>query len=209
MDNTSKLVLIGGVALSLVVVSRALGKTSPPIPPTALERQVMRHKDLIWRVGVQKDTDPALIAAIIAMESSGISRPARPITVRDYEGREKIDYVVGLMQVRVDTAGQYCHIWTRYDLQPDEVNVNCGVTYLRAMLDKFGAIAPAVSAYNAGAGRVEVDTSMVGGMRYVNLEYVRRVMEKIQRYRLLFMGAKGADRYMTLFPSQKWAFEIP
>ena len=126
MDNTSKLVLIGGVALSLVVVSRALGKTSPPIPPTALERQVMRHKDLIWRVGVQKDTDPALIAAIIAMESSGISRPARPITVRDYEGREKIDYVVGLMQVRVDTAGQYCHIWTRYDLQPDEVNVNCG-----------------------------------------------------------------------------------
>ena len=208
MDNTGKLALFGGAALALIFLRRAVGGKAP-IDATALERQVMRHRDLIWSMAVKYETDPALIAAIMAMESSGRSQPARAIRVRDYAGHEVIDYVVGLMQVRLDTAHIYCDIWHSYDLEPDAANVECGVKYLRAMLNKFQNIVPAVSAYNAGAGSVVYDTSMVGGMQYVNISYIRRVLGMVQRFRLLFMAYQGGNVYMTLFPSQKWRFDIP
>lgn len=210
MDNAGKLALFGGVALAVLFISRAVGKASrPPIEETALERQVMRHKDLIWRMAVRYDADPALIAAIMARESSGISRGARLIVVTTATGEQATDYVVGLMQVRVDTAGMYCDLWHYLDLIPDDANVECGVKYLRAMLDRFGSVPPAVSAYNAGPGGVTYDTSMVGGRQYVNVSYVRRVLEMVQRFRLLFMAWNGANVYMSLFPHNKWRFEIP
>ena len=210
MDNTSKVFLFGGIALSVLLARRALGSASaPPIKPTLLETQVMRHGDLIWSVGRAYDVEPALIAAIMALESSGIHRGARLISVTDYDGQRATDYVVGLMQIRVATAGRFCEIWHRYDLEPDQVNVECGVKYLRAMLDKFGKVAPAVSAYNAGAGSIEHDTSMVGGMQYVNVAYVRKALEMIPRFRLLFMHRQGAGNYLNVFPGQKWSFETP
>lgn len=208
MDNTGKLALFSVAALALIFLRRAVGSQAP-IAETALERQVMRHKALIWRVAVKYDTDPAVIAAIMANESSGRDQPARPIRVTTYTGEPASDYVVGLMQVRVDTAKIYCDIWTAYDLQPNEANVECGVKYLRAMVDKFNALHLAVSAYNAGAGNVPWETSMVGGMHYVNIRYIRNVLGMVQRFRLLFMAYKGANVYMALFPSQKWRFEIP
>ena len=209
MDKTGKLLLFGTVALSVLFIRRALGATAAPIKATTLERQVMRHSSLIWQVALKHDVEPALIAAIMANESSGIHRGARPVSVRTYTGEQATDYVVGLMQVRVDTAGIYCQIWHRYDLEPDAVNVDCGVKYLRAMLDKFGKVAPAVSAYNAGAGSLVRDVSMVGGMQYANVAYVRSVLVMIGRFRLLFMGTQGAGVYMTRFPGDKWRFEIP
>ena len=81
--------------------------------------------------------------------------------------------------------------------------------YLKAMLDRFGQIHLAVSAYNAGSGRVPTQTSMVGGMQYVNLTYMRNVLGMIQRFRLLFMGYKGAEVYLSYFPPQLWGFEVP
>lgn len=207
MDK-GKLAIFSIAALALIFLRRAVGSEAP-IDATALERQVMRHRDLIWRMAVKYDTDPALIAAIMAMESSGINQPARAITVRDYAGEQITDYVVGLMQLRVATAGQYCDLWHRFEIKDAAPNVECGVKYLRAMIDKFQNIVPAVSAYNAGAGSVVFDSSMVGGMQYVNISYVRRVLGMVQRLRLLFMAYKGANVYMSLFPSQKWRFEIP
>ena len=210
MDNTGKILIITGIAVSALMLRKALGgAANPPIAPSLLERQVMRHDDLIWRVAQRQDVEPALIAAIMAVESSGIHRGARRIDVRKYDGQPGTDYVVGLMQVRLATAGTYCDIWPTFDLEPDAENVDCGVRYLKAMLDKFGAVAPAVSAYNAGAGRVQWDSSMVGGMQYVNLSYVRKVLGMIPRFRLLFMGSQGASLYMTLFPGNRWDFVTP
>jgi soluble lytic murein transglycosylase-like protein len=208
MDNTGKLAIFSAAALAVLLARRAFS-VDAPINATALERQVMRHKDLIWRMGLKHDTDPALIAAIMAAESSGRSQPARLIYVRNYAGEEVMDYVAGLMQVRLDTANIYCDIWHQHDLQQDGPNVECGVKYLRAMLDQFGKVHLAVSAYNAGAGSIVYDSSMVGGMQFVNIKYMRRVLGMIQRFRLLFMSSHGADAYMRLFPPQKWSFEIP
>lgn len=208
MDKTGKLMIYGAVVLGVLLVRRAGGDSGSPIAPTRLERQVMKHKDLIWEMAVKYDTPPALIAAIMANESSGINQDARAITVRDYSGAEKIDYVVGLMQVRVDTAGIYCDLWHQHDLKDARPNVECGVKYLKAMLDKFDNIVPAVSAYNAGAGNVVMDTSM-RGMEYVNISYIRNVLGMVQRFRLLFMGYKGANAYLMLFPPNRWTYEIP
>lgn len=208
MDKTGKLMIFSVAALAVLLARRSLGSDAP-IAATALERQVMKHKDLIWRVAVSQDVDPALIASIMAAESSGRDQQARIIHVRDYSGNPATDYVVGLMQVRLDTARLYCDLWHQYDLQPNEVNVQCGTKYLRAMLDKFGKMHLAVSAYNAGSGNVPTETSMVGGMRYVNISYMRNVLGMIQRFRLLFMGWKGATAYITLFPPNLWRFEIP
>ena len=113
------------------------------------------------------------------------------------------------MQVRLDTAKAYCNIEDVEALEKNEANVQCGVRYIRKMLDRFRSIPPAVSAYNAGPGNVGSDPSMIGGRQYVNLTYIRAVLGMVQRFRFLFMAAKGANVYMSLFPSNKWRFEIP
>ena len=213
MDNTGKLVLFGTVALAVLFIRRAVGGSAAPIKETTLERQVMRHRRLIWEAGLKHDVDPALIAAIMAVESSGIHQGARQIVVTDYTGMMSVDYVVGLMQIRLDTASAYCQIPDAITLELDAINVDCGVKYLRAMIDRFfyqGGIPDAVSAYNAGPGNVRPGgPSMVGGMQYVNLSYIRRVLGMVARFRLLFMGSQGAAVYMQQFPGNKWRFEIP
>ncbi len=210
MDNAGKVIIFGTVALMVLFVRRAIGGgTDPPIRATALEKQVMRHSDLIWRMGVTYSVEPALIAAIMANESSGISRKARSIPVTLYDGSRGTDYVAGLMQVRLDTAKIHCQIWHQSDLEPDAANVECGVRFLRSLLDKYSTIDPAVSAYNAGAGSIRFDTSMVGGMQYVNVGYVRNVLGMIPRFRLLFMSDQGANVYLLRFPGEQWRYDIP
>lgn len=211
MTDTEKILLlaVGGIGLYYVVRGVSGAAEASPITPTKLERQVMKHKDLIWRKAIKYDVDPGLIAAIMANESSGRPQGCRLIVVKAYGGEEKMDWVCGLMQVRLDTAKFACDIWHQSDLQDDEANVDCGVKYLRDMLNRFGQIDSAVSAYNAGPGNVLLDTSMVGGMEWVNAPYIRAVLEMIPRFRVLFMSYKGADVYMSSFPGRKWRFEMP
>jgi soluble lytic murein transglycosylase-like protein len=117
------------------------------------------------------------------------------------------------MQIRLDTASAYCQIRDIISLEPDAINIDCGVRYLRLMLDRFfyqGGIPDAVSAYNAGPGNVRPGgPSDVGGLVYINLGYIRRVLGMVARFRLLFMGSQGAAVYMSRFPGNRWRFEIP
>jgi soluble lytic murein transglycosylase-like protein len=211
MDSTEKLLLIGAGAIGLLWAVKAFGRaaTAPPIEPTRLERQVMGHSDLIWTVADAYDVEPALIAAVMAVESSGVNAAPRQVKVRKYTGEEAYDWVVGLMQVRLDTARENCNVWHHYDLQSPAVNVECGVKYLRSLLDRFGTVTPAVSAYNVGPGGVIWDSSMVGGIEYLNVGYIRNVLGMIPRFRVLFMAEKGASLYNGMYPPERWSFEIP
>lgn len=205
-----KLGWIAAIAVTAFLVRRALGGVADPlIPPTTLETQVMRHGGLIWRIGVKYDVEPALIAAIMAVESSGLHQPARPIDVTGYGGLPGTDYVVGLMQIRLDTANLYCDVstWSIEGLEPDGANVECAVNYLRMLLDRFGLVDRAVSAYNAGPASVSVDPSVP--MAFANIGYVRRVLGMIPRFRILFMSRQGGNRYLELFPGLKWRYETP
>jgi len=201
MDNRAKFILAGIVAVSYVVI-RESAKSDSPIKAQPLESQVMRHRAAIWSAGVAYGVEPALIASIMSAESSGLPQPPRLVEVSG-----GTDYVVGLMQIRLDTAYDHCDVFAASELENNRKNIECGTNYLRYLLDRFGLVQRAVSAYNAGPGNISVDPTE--RIRYVNPEYVRKVLGMIQRFRLLFMAYKGGNEYLDRFPGWKWEYVVP
>jgi len=107
------------------------------------------------------NVDPALIRAVIAAESgydpSATSR----------KGAQ------GLMQLMPDTAQQL----GVHDAYNAKENLEAGVRYLRALLDKYnGDLDKALAAYNAGEGAVE----RAGGVPNIRetQNYVRRITDR-------------------------------
>jgi len=110
------------------------------------------------------NVDPALIRAVIAAESgydpSATSR----------KGAQ------GLMQLMPDTAQQL----GVHDAYNAKENLEAGVRYLRALLDKYnGDLDKALAAYNAGEGAVE----RAGGVPNIRetQNYVRRITDRYYR----------------------------
>ena len=104
--------------------------------------------------------DPALVGAVIEVESGGDASATSPVGA------------AGLMQLMPQTA-QALGVSNPYD--PAQ-NVRAGASYLRQLLDRFhGEIPAAVAAYNAGPGAVE----RFGGVPpyHETAVYVARVME--------------------------------
>jgi soluble lytic murein transglycosylase-like protein len=109
----------------------------------------MRHRRLgdvgAWRalaerVGRRYGVDPALILAIIEVESGGNPQAANPA-----------DPAYGLMQVTPATAQWLAgRPVAPDDLLDPETNVDLGTRYLRWQLDRYAAVADAVDAYRAG-----------------------------------------------------------
>jgi len=198
MDNTEKLLLglVAGVSIYFIAVGLRRTDTAPKIEPTTLEKRVMGYRALIWKEGVRQAVEPALVAAVMSAESSGVELGARYLENVD-------DYVVGLMQIRMATAGRVCDVWHQYNLKKPEVNIACGTKYLRQMLNYFrGTVKLAVSAYMMGPGGVYVDSMVGGGMNIANPNYVNTVLSRMLRYRLLFKSYYAG--YDKLFPPSKW-----
>lgn len=110
---------------------------APPEPPEPLKVDP-RYDVVIQRVASEKGVDPALVRAVIQVESGYQSR------ARSSKG------AVGLMQVMPATGRQY-GVTNLYD---PNANIRAGVTHLRRLLDKF-PLALALAAYNAGEAAVE------------------------------------------------------
>jgi hypothetical protein len=111
-----------------------------PVSPltVSIEREIPFRK-LILRAAQAYDMDPALIIAVIKVESN-----YNPKAVSHCGAR-------GLMQIMPMTA-RYLKVDDPFD--PAE-NVNGGVRYLRQMLDRFdGDERLALAAYNAGVANV-------------------------------------------------------
>ena len=111
--------------------------------------------------------DPALVHAVIAVESAHNPRARSP------RGAS------GLMQLMPDTARRY-HV---RDIWDPRDNIRGGVRYLSDLLFMFNDnLSLALAAYNAGEGAV-----MQAGNRippYAETrQYVPRVMQQYQRYR--------------------------
>ncbi len=103
--------------------------------------------------------DPKLVKAVINAESNW-----NPTAVSNKGA-------VGMMQLMPQTAVDL-GVRNRYD--PEE-NIEGGVKYLRALLDKFnGNLTLALAAYNAGPAKVE----KAGGVPSIpeTMSYVKRVM---------------------------------
>ena len=131
--------------------------------------------------------DPALLAAVIYHESRFDPR------ARSSSG------AIGLMQLLPDTARGIALRTggTRFrvdDLYEPELNVRYGSWYLRHLLDRYGDVATALAAYNAGQRNVDRWVSSGSGIGFGETRrYVRGVLEMRDVYARAYSDELGVD----------------
>ena len=109
----------------------------------------LRHEDIIRQQAREKGLDPALIAAVIYVES------------RFIPGRTSPAGAEGLMQITPETARDIARRsggtrFTVEDLATPQINISYGSYLLRELLDRYdGDLAAALAAYNAGPGNAD------------------------------------------------------
>lgn len=145
------------------------------LPPASLARRVAtesiaagmrRHTRQVELAAAEQGIDPALVHAVVQVESGYDARALSP------KG------AVGLMQLMPATARRF-EVTDRYD---PEQNLRGGTRYLRMLLDAFGHdLALALAAYNAGEGAVRRHALRVPPYRETT-SYVEAVLH---RYRIL------------------------
>ncbi|MEO7793608.1 MAG: lytic transglycosylase domain-containing protein [Thermoanaerobaculia bacterium] len=107
--------------------TRRLSDRLLAVPDAALAEAIGRH-------AVERDLEPRLVQALVQVES-GYNRNAR-----SNKG------AIGLMQLMPGTASDLAVT----DPWDTEQNLRGGTSYLRKMIDRFGALELALAAYNAG-----------------------------------------------------------
>jgi soluble lytic murein transglycosylase-like protein len=119
-------------------------------------------QELIAWSAERHNVDPRLVQAVIQVESAFVPSARSP------KG------AMGLMQLMPATAQRYGAPSTASLLDP-AVNVDVGVRYLRALIDRFGErIELVLAAYNAGEGAVMRHGYKVPPYRETQ-DYVRKV----------------------------------
>ena len=131
-----------------------------------LDRRAAQHERVIQAHSAQHRIDPALIKAVIAVESCFDTKAVSRAGAR------------GLMQLMPGTAAE---LGVRNVFNPEE-NIRGGVTYLRKMLERFGQnIRLALAAYNAGPSNVDRYRGIPPFPETRN--YVQKVLAKLEDYR--------------------------
>jgi len=109
----------------------------------------LRYDDIIRQQAREKNLDPALIAAVIFVESRFIAGRTSPAGAQ------------GLMQITPETARDIARRsggtrFTVADLDTPQINISYGSYLLRELLDRYdGDLAAALAAYNAGPGNAD------------------------------------------------------
>ncbi len=141
----------------------------------------------------RNDIDPALVAAVIYVESRFDER------ARSSQG------AVGLMQVLPATGEQIAAetggvSFSPADLEDPAVNIRYGSYYLRRALDVFdGDLRAAVASYNAGIGVVGEWTAAAAaegrGLRIAEIPYAetRAYVRKVLELRRIYRQTYGVD----------------
>ncbi len=119
--------------------------------------------------GQEWNVDPNLLRAVAGQESGGLANPDQAVSSAGAQGR---------MQLMPGTAAQMGVTDTSDPVQ----NVYGGAKYLSSLLDKYGSPELALSAYNAGPGRV--DDHLANGTP-LPAETVAYVPEIARRYQAL------------------------
>ncbi len=138
-------------------------------PPRRIKVPTERDYDhLILQVATQHQVEPGLVKAVIAAESN-----FKPHAVSRVGAQ-------GLMQLMPATSA---HLGVARPFGVVD-NIDGGVRYLRAMLDRYGDVSWALAAYNAGPGAVDRHRG-VPPYRETRA-YIKRVLEYYRRYRADF-----------------------
>lgn len=186
------------VAGTWAVAQRLAPELSDAIAPAWYSRSVypLEHDAVIRAAARRNSVDPALVAAVIYVES-GFDEQAR--SARG---------AVGLMQVLPETAQEIARetggsSFVSADLEDPKVNVRYGTYYLRTALDQFhGDTLSAVAAYNAGGGAVGKWAAAAAAaghsLRAADIPYAetRAYVDDVLRVRKVYREVYG-DRLST------------
>jgi soluble lytic murein transglycosylase-like protein len=160
--------------------------SSPGIMPISysdtIDNVVVFAQNIIEVANI-KLIDPALICAIIAVESEGDPNASRPLVNPKY---------FGLMQISLDTARWRGYRGSNEGLLDPDINIFYGADYLEYQISRYRSYTLGVSAYQRGS--VAYDTS---GM-LVNMNYVNSVARFYDSFREHFMV--GVSGYMETYP---------
>jgi soluble lytic murein transglycosylase len=134
-------------------------------------RYPLEYEHILRVHGQNHDLDPALLAAVVYVESRFDPNARSEAGAR------------GLMQLLPDTAmgialrtGGGNFVVT--DLENPEINVRYGSWYLRHLLDRYGRMDLALAAYHAGPGNVDKWRRAGTGIAFPETrDYVRNVTE--------------------------------
>lgn len=147
-------------ALPLVATAAA----SPAFKPTKINA---RFADMVAQVAREQKVEPALLHAVITVESAYNPRAKSP------KG------ATGLMQIMPNTGKRYGVT----DLLNPIKNITAGAKYLRDLLGMFGNdMRLAVAAYNAGEGAVMRNGNNIPPYAETQA-YVPRVLKYYESYR--------------------------
>jgi len=140
----------------------------------------LRHDDIIRLESRQHEVDPALVAAVINVESG-------------FRDQTSTADARGLMQITPATAHDIERLsggttFELEDLSDPDVNIAYGTFYLRHLLDRYdGSEVAALAAYNAGPGNVDdwggSDLDVDDIEFPETAAYVEDVLEKRDSYR--------------------------
>lgn len=135
----------------------------PPQAPPGIQKRKARLDPLIERYARQYQLSPALVSAIIAIESGYNPAAVSPKGAK------------GVMQLMPATAARY----GARDPHDAAQNIEAGVRYLKALMARYkGNIALTLAAYNAGEGAVSRHGASIPPYRETML-YVPAVMAQI------------------------------
>ncbi|EHP44243.1 lytic transglycosylase [Cupriavidus basilensis OR16] len=141
--------------------------TSPAAGDSVVALRLLAIEPIIDTISVRHGVDPALIKAIIDVESRFLR------TARSSKG------AVGVMQLMPATA-QYYGLTDPFD--PSQ-NIEAGVLHLKSLLLRYnGNIALALAAYNAGAQSVFRNGKRIPPYRET-MDYVPTVLARYASYR--------------------------
>jgi hypothetical protein len=140
-----------------------------PVVGLRRPKQIRHYDDLIDGIASANGLPPALVKAVIATESN-----FDPKAVSS-KGAQ------GLMQLMPTTADM---LGVDDPLVPEE-NVSGGTRYLRSLIDRYGRLAHALAAYNAGPMNVD---------RYGGIPPFRETQQYVQRVLAYYRAYHGDFR---------------
>jgi soluble lytic murein transglycosylase-like protein len=151
-------------AVEGVAQAASIRAAGPSFRPTKVNP---RYADMIAKVAKEQKVDPALLHAVVTVESAYNPRAKSP------KG------ATGLMQIMPDTGKRYGVT----DLLNPLKNLTAGAKYLRDLLAMFGNDKRlAVAAYNAGEGAVMRNGNAIPPYAETQA-YVPRVLQYYESYR--------------------------
>jgi soluble lytic murein transglycosylase len=152
------------------------------------------HWDLIRKYAAERDLDPYLMAALMCQESTFQADVRSPANAW------------GLMQIVPATGRRYA---VRLGIKPfsaarltdSEVNIRIGMAYFADLRNRFGNVADALAAYNAGENRIvrwraeRPETPLeefIDDIPFPETQhYVKRVLGTAEDYRILYGPPAG------------------